>query len=100
MTSPDRRVAAHPFQYSVLRAVPRVDRGEFVNVGIIVYCQAADFLRAAVAVNASRLRALEPRLDGRLVADGAGSRENVVGTGADDVTDALDRRVEFKTFRC
>ncbi len=49
---------------------------------------------------ASRLRALEPRLDGRLVADGAGSRENVVGTGADDVTDALDRRVEFKTFRC
>ncbi|BAK36632.1 hypothetical protein MLP_36180 [Microlunatus phosphovorus NM-1] len=51
------------FQYAVLRAVPRVDRGEFINVGVILYCQAYDFLRAAVAVDGSRLRALSAEAD-------------------------------------
>jgi hypothetical protein len=52
-----------PFQYAVLRAVPRVDRGEFINVGIILYCQQDDFLRAAVAVDDVRLRALAAEVD-------------------------------------
>jgi Protein of unknown function (DUF3037) len=51
------------FQYAVLRAVPRVDRGEFINVGIILYCQQHDFLRAAVAVDDVRLRALAAEVD-------------------------------------
>jgi hypothetical protein len=53
----------HPFQYAVLRAVPRVERGEFVNVGVVLYCQAVDFLRAAVSVDAGRLRALDAEVD-------------------------------------
>jgi hypothetical protein len=53
----------HPFQYATLRAVPRVERGEFVNVGVIVYCQALDFLRAEVSVDADRLRALDVHVD-------------------------------------
>src|SRR4029450_6596656 len=52
-----------PFQYAVLRAVPRVDRGEFINVGIILYCQQHEFLRAAVAVDDVRLRALTAEVD-------------------------------------
>ncbi len=52
-----------PFQYAVLRAVPRVDRGEFVNVGVILYCQARDYLRAAVAVDDVRLRVLADDVD-------------------------------------
>jgi outer membrane protein OmpA-like peptidoglycan-associated protein len=48
----------------------------------------------------SLLAAEEPRLDGRTIASGAGSRENIVGTGRDDVTDALDRRVEFEVLAC
>ena len=48
----------YAFQYAVLRAVPRVERGEFVNVGVIVYCQAREFLRASLSVDAGRLRAL------------------------------------------
>lgn len=52
-----------PFVYAVLRAVPRVDRGEFVNVGVILYCQALDFLHAAVAVDEVRLRALDHEVD-------------------------------------
>jgi hypothetical protein len=51
------------FQYAVLRAVPRVDRGEFVNVGVILYCQAMDYLRAAVTVDDVRLRALADDVD-------------------------------------
>jgi hypothetical protein len=51
------------FAYAVLRAVPRVDRGEFINVGVIVYCQELDFLHAAVAVDDVRLRALARDVD-------------------------------------
>jgi hypothetical protein len=46
------------FQYVVLRCVPRVDREEFVNVGVVVYCQHADFLRARCHVDRDRLAAL------------------------------------------
>ncbi|SEQ07498.1 DUF3037 domain-containing protein [Microlunatus flavus] len=53
----------HAFVYAVLRAVPRVDRGEFVNVGLVLYCQALDFLHAAVVVDPVRLRALAPDVD-------------------------------------
>jgi Protein of unknown function (DUF3037) len=56
-------MTAVPFQYAVLRAVPRVDRGEFVNIGVIMYCQQADFLRARVIVDQVRLRGLDPEID-------------------------------------
>jgi len=52
-----------PYQYAVLRAVPRVDRGEFVNIGVILYCQRLDYLRAAVWVDGVRLRALAGDVD-------------------------------------
>jgi hypothetical protein len=51
------------FQYAVLRAVPRIDRGEFVNIGVIMYCQQAEFLRCTVTVDAARLQALDPGVD-------------------------------------
>ena len=51
------------FQYAVLRAVPRIDRGEFINVGVILYCQAMDFLRASVTIDDVRLRALAADVD-------------------------------------
>jgi len=55
--------ARSPFQYAVLRAVPRVERGEFVNIGVILYCQARDFLVARIAVEDARLQALSPDVD-------------------------------------
>jgi hypothetical protein len=51
------------FQYVVLRCVPRVDRQEFVNVGVVLYCQAADFLGCAAHVDEARLAALAPGTD-------------------------------------
>jgi outer membrane protein OmpA-like peptidoglycan-associated protein len=47
-----------------------------------------------------RVEAEESLLQGRLLASGRGSREMIVGTGRDDPSDALDRRVEFKVVRC
>ena len=56
-------MTGYPFQYAVLRAVPRVDRGEFVNIGVIMYCQQADFLRAQIILDDARLRGLDPEVD-------------------------------------
>ena len=51
------------YEYVVLRCVPRVDREEFVNVGVVLHCQAADFLRTAWRVDRHRLATLDPGLD-------------------------------------
>ena len=55
------------FQYVVLRCVPRVDREEFVNVGVVLYCQDADFLACAFDVDVERLRALDSHVDAAAV---------------------------------
>ena len=52
-----------PFQYVVLRCVPRVDREEFLNVGVVLYSQAAGFLECASYLTEARLLALAPDLD-------------------------------------
>ncbi len=51
------------YQYVALRCVPRVDREEFVNVGVVLYCHAADFLGSASLVDEERLQALDPGVD-------------------------------------
>jgi hypothetical protein len=65
------------YQYVVLRCVPRVDREEFVNVGVVLYCQATDFLDAAWHVDRERLRAFDPRLDLDQVCEALGFVEGV-----------------------
>ena len=50
------------YQYVVLRCVPRVEREEFLNVGVVLYSQAADFLEAAYRVDEARLRAFAPQV--------------------------------------
>jgi hypothetical protein len=51
------------FQYTILRVVPDVERGERVNVGVVLYSPERKFLGARVAVDAERIRALAPQLD-------------------------------------
>jgi hypothetical protein len=57
------------YQYVVLRCVPRVDREEFLNVGVVLYCQATDYLGVAWNADRERLQALDPRLDVDQVCD-------------------------------
>ena len=60
-----------PFEYALLRAVPRVERGECVNVGVVLYCQSLGFLATAVHVEDERLRALDVGVDVAAVRDAA-----------------------------
>ncbi|WP_437550575.1 DUF3037 domain-containing protein [Sorangium sp. So ce367] len=55
--------AADPFDYAVLRVVPRVERGERVNVGVVLFCRARGFLEARFEPDERRLLALWPDLD-------------------------------------
>ena len=51
------------YDYALIRVVPRVERGEFMNVGVIVSCEKTGYLKAAVELDEARLRALDPRVD-------------------------------------
>ena len=57
------------FEYAVLQAVPRVERGECVNVGVVLYSQDLDFLDGLVTVDEARLRALDTGVDVDAVRD-------------------------------
>ena len=57
----------HPFDYAVVRVVPRVDRGEFLNAGVILFSSTAGFLDARIGCDRGRLKALAPALDVALV---------------------------------
>jgi hypothetical protein len=51
------------YQYVTLRLVPRVDRQEFINVGVVLHCQDADYLDAAWELDEVRAKALAPTCD-------------------------------------
>jgi DUF3037 family protein len=51
------------YDYAVIRVVPKVEREEFINAGVILSCPAVSFLEALIKLNESRLRALDPSLD-------------------------------------
>ena len=51
------------FEYALLRVVPRVERGECINVGVVLYCRTRGFLEARIELDEARLRALAPDLD-------------------------------------
>ena len=53
----------HTYDYAVIRVVPRVEREEFINVGVIVSCPGARHLEAAIEIDPARLRAFAPALD-------------------------------------
>lgn len=53
----------HLFEYAVIRVVPRVDREEFVNVGVILYCSAQGFLQTMYALPEERLRIFSADLE-------------------------------------
>ena len=55
------------FDYAVVRVVPRVERGEFINAGVIVFCLEHRYLEARVQVDEARLKALWPEIDVELV---------------------------------
>jgi len=56
------------FQYALVRVVPRVERGECLNAGVVLLCRPRRFLGSSTIVDAGRLKALAPDLDPDVVA--------------------------------
>ena len=59
--------APSSFDYALIRVVPQVEREEFINAGVILYCLTHRFLEARVELDARRLEALAPGADGELL---------------------------------
>ena len=61
--------ARSPFAYTVLRAVPRVERAEFINAGVVLFCRERRFLGARTGLDAARLTMLAPDCDAAEIVD-------------------------------
>ena len=65
--------AVHVYEYALLRVVPRMDRGECLNAGVLVYCRTLEHLSAQVHLDRARLRALDPHADAEAVEHALGA---------------------------
>jgi hypothetical protein len=64
----DQPEGRDPYAYALIRVVPRVERGECVNAGVVLFCRPRRFLEARLELNRERLLALAPDLDLEAVA--------------------------------
>lgn len=62
-------MTAAPYEYALVRVCPRVDRGECLNVGVVLYSQDQQYLAVDVQLDAGRLSALHPGVDVEAIAD-------------------------------
>jgi hypothetical protein len=53
----------HLYEYSVIRVVPRLEREEFLNVGVIVFCKKAKFIKVIYSINEAKLQLFSSDLD-------------------------------------
>jgi hypothetical protein len=75
--------ALRSFDYAVIRVVPRVEREEFINAGVILYCSTLRLLAAAVELDVSRLLALAPDVDVEIVRSHLASIPRICAGGHD-----------------
>ena len=59
--------AEYTYDYAIVRVVPRVDRGEFLNAGVILFSSTAAFLGARIGCDHKRLKALAPGIDTAMI---------------------------------
>ena len=71
------------FDYALLRVVPRVEREEFVNAGVVLFCRERDFLEARVEMDRARVLALLPSADLALIEDHLQAMPRIAAGGLD-----------------
>ena len=76
-------MAGKPFSYAILRIVPRIERGERLNAGLVVFCRPQLFLGARTHLDEARLRALAPDLDPERVRPHLRAVERIAAGDAD-----------------
>ena len=69
----------HLYEYAVIRVVPRVDREEFLNVGVVLYCAGQGFLKSLSGISPDRLRAFSPSVDATDVTERLRAFESICG---------------------
>lgn len=86
----------HAFDYALVRVVPRVERGEFLNCGVILFCSTQAFLDARIELDHSRLKALDPSIDCALIESHLESIPRICAGGdAAGPIGALPQRARF-----
>jgi hypothetical protein len=70
------------YDYAIIRVVPRVERGEYLNAGVIVFCRTKRFLEARIALDQQRLRALDHSIDIEALEHGLATYPSVCAGGA------------------
>jgi hypothetical protein len=76
-------VADQPFQYAIIRVVPRVERGECLNAGVVLLCRSRRFLAARVGLDITRLEALAPGIDPATIEEHLAAIERVAAGDAE-----------------
>lgn len=95
MHAPEHRDSG-TYDYCVIRLVPRVEREEFINVGVILSCESRGFLDARIEVDEARLRAIDPDVDLDAVRRHLQAIERICAGGADGgPIGLLPRRARF-----
>ncbi|MEO5898350.1 MAG: DUF3037 domain-containing protein [Vicinamibacterales bacterium] len=75
--------AEHTYDYAIIRVVPRVERGERINVGVILSCADLDFLDARIELDPAAVLALDPTTDIETLRANLGTIPAVCRGGAD-----------------
>ncbi len=85
------------FEYAIIRIVPRVEREEFLNVGIVLYCKERKFLKTKYGINKERLNALCAEVDCHEVEEHLQSFEKIsAGERAGGPIAVLDMASRFR----
>ena len=75
--------AEYTYDYAIVRVVPRVERGEQINVGVILSCVDVDFLEARIEIDEARLLALDPSIDLEAIRAGLATIPSVCAGGSE-----------------
>lgn len=73
------------FEYAILRIVPRVERGESMNAGVLLYCRSLDFLGSRILLDRERLAALDPASDADQIARALAAAADCTPQQDDDI---------------
>lgn len=84
------------FDYAIIRVIPHVERGECINVGVILFCRTRRFLSALIKLDPQRLAALAPDLDPTLIQDHLDTILRVCNGGPD--TGPIGRMSQSERF--
>jgi hypothetical protein len=89
--------ARSAFEYAIVRVVPRVEREEFVNAGVVLFCDARDYLAARIELDERRLTSIAPTIDVPLVRRHLAAIPSICAGGADaGAIGAMPRRERWQ----